>query len=182
MPNGKDIWSIVDSNLKITIGIFSCFSICCRDLWAQQILHFQNHFAQATSFPFKHFPVDAGQCSLNLFPSIVHWALGAGQLPKIAIGNKKSAIFNCRLPKVNSQQFLLHQTPVEHYHCQARKKTFFLQIPNPGLDPSNCNCWRWKIPFEIQMSCQCPAPAPPAFHNHFFGNNSICCNLHPVRK
>ena len=118
----------------------------------------------------------------------VNSAQGTGQLPKIAIGNKKSAIFNFRLPKVNSQQFLLHQTPVEHCHCQARKN-FFFQIPNPGLvfasdyiDPSNCNCWRWKIPFEIQMSCQCPAPAPPAFHNHFFGNNSICCNLHLVRK
>ena len=57
----------------------------------------------------------------------VNSALGTGQLPKIAIGNKKSAIFNFRLPKVNSQQFLLHQTPVEHCHCQARKKEFFFK-------------------------------------------------------
>ena len=57
----------------------------------------------------------------------VNSAQGTGQLPKIAIGNKKSAIFNFRLPKVNSQQFLLHQTPVEHCHCQIRKKTSFFK-------------------------------------------------------
>ena len=135
--------------LKIIIGIF--FFHLFQGPLSPTNITFPKSFCSSHLFSFQTFSsrrwsVFTQSLSVN---SALGAGQGAGQLPKIAIGNKKSAIFNCRLPKVNSQQFLLHQTPVEHCHCQARKETFFLQIPNPGLvfasdfiDPSNCNCWR----------------------------------------